>query len=82
MASAAPTTRASILDAGDADLVGVGRPFYAEPDVARRFLGDAAGPVRCRSSNRCVPAQMLGMKGVCYNPDVTKRTGADPTEDP
>jgi 2,4-dienoyl-CoA reductase-like NADH-dependent reductase (Old Yellow Enzyme family) len=64
----------SILDAGDADLVGVGRPFYAEPDVARRFLGGADGPVRCRSSNRCVPAQMLGMKGVCYNPDVVKRS--------
>ena len=28
-----------ILDAGEADLVGVGRPFYAEADVARRFLG-------------------------------------------
>jgi 2,4-dienoyl-CoA reductase-like NADH-dependent reductase (Old Yellow Enzyme family) len=64
----------SILDAGDADLVGVGRPFYAEPDVARRFLGVVDGPVRCRSSNRCVPAQMLGMKGVCYNPDVVKRS--------
>jgi 2,4-dienoyl-CoA reductase-like NADH-dependent reductase (Old Yellow Enzyme family) len=62
-----------ILAAGEADLVGVGRPFYAEPDVARRFLGADDGPARCRSSNRCVPAQMLGMKGVCYNPDVTKR---------
>jgi len=65
-----------IVASGDADLVGVGRPFYAEPDVARRFLGDDDGPARCRSSNRCVPAQMLGMKGVCYNPDVTKRRGA------
>jgi 2,4-dienoyl-CoA reductase-like NADH-dependent reductase (Old Yellow Enzyme family) len=66
----------SILDAGEADLVGLGRPFYAEPDVARRFLGDAEGPVRCRNSNRCVPAQMLGMKGACYNPDVVKRAAA------
>ena len=62
-----------ILAAGEADLVGVGRPFYAEPDVARRFLGTVDAPARCRSSNRCVPAQMLGMRGVCYNPDVTKR---------
>ena len=65
-----------IVAAGEADLVGVGRPFYAEPDVARRFLGDVAGEVRCRNSNRCVPAQMLGMKGVCYNPEVTKRNEA------
>jgi 2,4-dienoyl-CoA reductase-like NADH-dependent reductase (Old Yellow Enzyme family) len=69
----------AILAAGDADLVGVGRPFYAEPDVARRFLAPEGARARCRSSNRCVPAQMLGMKGVCYNPDVTKRAGAGPT---
>src|SRR4051794_18369493 len=66
----------SVLDAGDADLVGVGRPFYAEPDVARRFLAADDAPARCRSSNRCVPAQMLGMRGVCYNPDVVKRSEA------
>jgi 2,4-dienoyl-CoA reductase-like NADH-dependent reductase (Old Yellow Enzyme family) len=62
-----------ILDAGDADMVGIGRPFYAEPDLARRIL---AGPPdqepRCQYSNLCVPAQMLGMKGVCYNPAVAK----------
>jgi 2,4-dienoyl-CoA reductase-like NADH-dependent reductase (Old Yellow Enzyme family) len=64
-----------ILAAGEADLVGVGRPFYAEPDVARRFLAsDGDDHARCRNSNRCVPAQMLGMKGTCYNPDVTKRS--------
>ena len=66
----------AIVAGGEADLVGVGRPFYAEPDVARRFLGSERGPARCRSSNRCVPAQMLGMKGVCYNPEVTKRSEA------
>jgi len=75
-----------ILSSGDADLVGIGRPFYAEPDLARRILdvgdetdGDGDGDVSldapglCRNSNRCVPAQMLGMKGVCYNPEVTRR---------
>jgi len=30
-------------------------------------------PPRCQYSNLCVPAQMLGMKGVCYNPAVTRR---------
>jgi 2,4-dienoyl-CoA reductase-like NADH-dependent reductase (Old Yellow Enzyme family) len=67
-----------ILGGGYADLVGLGRPFYAEPDLPRRLLGAGphdAGvhePVACRSSNLCVPAQMLGMKGACYNPEVVK----------
>jgi 2,4-dienoyl-CoA reductase-like NADH-dependent reductase (Old Yellow Enzyme family) len=68
-----------IVDGGQADMVGIGRPFYAEADLARRILGDEAGSGRCRNSNRCVPAQMLGMKGVCYNPEVTKRHTARET---
>ncbi|HVE94191.1 MAG TPA: NADH:flavin oxidoreductase [Acidimicrobiales bacterium] len=63
----------TIADTGEADLVGIGRPFYAEADLARRILGGDDTPGLCVNSNRCVPAQMLGMKGVCYNPDVTKR---------
>jgi 2,4-dienoyl-CoA reductase-like NADH-dependent reductase (Old Yellow Enzyme family) len=63
-----------ILDAGEADMVGIGRPFYAEPDLAERILGgDGAWKVLCQNSNKCVSAQMLGMKGVCYNPAVAKR---------
>ena len=61
-----------ILDRGEADMVGIGRPFYAEPDLAAHILGDDKGPRLCRNSNLCVPAQMLGMKGVCYNPEVTR----------
>jgi 2,4-dienoyl-CoA reductase-like NADH-dependent reductase (Old Yellow Enzyme family) len=61
-----------ILESDDADLVGIGRPFYAEADLAARILGDDPGARRCRNSNRCVAAQMLGMKGVCYNPEVRK----------
>jgi 2,4-dienoyl-CoA reductase-like NADH-dependent reductase (Old Yellow Enzyme family) len=63
----------TVIDAGEADLAGIGRPFYAEPDLAARVLAGDEAPGRCRSSNRCVAAQMLGMRGVCYNPDVTKR---------
>jgi 2,4-dienoyl-CoA reductase-like NADH-dependent reductase (Old Yellow Enzyme family) len=72
---------AAIVEGGQADLVGVGRPFYAEPDLARRILDGQAGTGRCLSSNRCVPAQMLGMKGVCYNPAVVKvdRSNGDTT---
>jgi 2,4-dienoyl-CoA reductase-like NADH-dependent reductase (Old Yellow Enzyme family) len=61
-----------ILDSGEADMVGIGRPFYAEPDLAARILDGDPGPRLCRSSNRCVPAQMLGMPGVCYNPAVNR----------
>lgn len=74
-----------ILDAGQADLVGIGRPFYAEPDLARRILdvegdGDHHDAGLCVNSNKCVPAQMLGMKGACYSPEVTRRRGrATPT---
>ena len=62
----------SILDSGDAAMVGIGRPFYAEPDLAARILAGDEEPRLCRNSNRCVPAQMLGMRGACYNPAVNK----------
>jgi 2,4-dienoyl-CoA reductase-like NADH-dependent reductase (Old Yellow Enzyme family) len=61
-----------ILEHGHADLVGIGRPFYAEPDLPARILDGGPGPGLCRNSNHCVPAQMLGMKGTCYNPEVVK----------
>ena len=61
-----------ILDGGQADLVGIGRPFYAEPDLPARILAGDATPMLCQNSNHCVPAQMLGMKGTCYNPEVVK----------
>lgn len=66
-----------ILEGGHADLVGVGRPFYAEPDLAAVLLADGSGDadaaaLLCENSNLCVPAQMLGMKGACYNPEVVK----------
>ena len=53
-------------------MVGVGRPFYAEPDLARRLLGPGDAHLACRNANRCVSAQMLGMKGVCYTPEVRR----------
>jgi 2,4-dienoyl-CoA reductase-like NADH-dependent reductase (Old Yellow Enzyme family) len=61
-----------LLDDAGADLVGIGRPFYAEPDLAERILGGRPEPGLCLYSNLCVPAQMLGMRGVCYNPAVRR----------
>jgi 2,4-dienoyl-CoA reductase-like NADH-dependent reductase (Old Yellow Enzyme family) len=60
-----------IIDDGEADMVGFGRPFYVQDDLAAQVLAD--GRARCRNSNKCVPAQMLGMKGICYNPAVTRQ---------
>lgn len=62
-----------ILTADQADAVGIGRPFYAEPDLAARILRGDDSSGLCENSNRCVPAQMLGMPGACYNPTVNKR---------
>jgi 2,4-dienoyl-CoA reductase-like NADH-dependent reductase (Old Yellow Enzyme family) len=71
-----------ILEHGDADMVGIGRPFYAEPDLAARVLGGDDMPMLCQNSNHCVPAQMLGMRGTCYNPEVVKlRRRSTPTGD-
>ena len=51
------------------------------PTSPRRILDGADGPGRCQNSNRCVAAQMLGMKGVCYNPAV-HRAGRDEETSP
>jgi 2,4-dienoyl-CoA reductase-like NADH-dependent reductase (Old Yellow Enzyme family) len=67
-----------ILGRGQADMVGIGRPFYAEPDLARRILGDDPEGRLCQNSNLCVPAQMLGMKGLCYNPEVRRKGSIHP----
>jgi 2,4-dienoyl-CoA reductase-like NADH-dependent reductase (Old Yellow Enzyme family) len=65
-----------ILDRGDADMVGIGRPFYAEPDLPRRLLAGDTDEALCESSNRCVPPQQLGLKARCYNPNVAKKRAA------
>lgn len=65
-----------ILDREDADMVGIGRPFYAEPDLAKRLLHGDLDETLCESSNRCVPPQQLGMKARCYNPNVARKRAA------
>jgi 2,4-dienoyl-CoA reductase-like NADH-dependent reductase (Old Yellow Enzyme family) len=71
-----PGEAADILARGEADMIGIGRPFYAEPDLARRFLVESGLPLTtttiCESCNRCIVPQMLGMPGVCYNPGIHK----------
>jgi 2,4-dienoyl-CoA reductase-like NADH-dependent reductase (Old Yellow Enzyme family) len=65
-----------ILDRGDADMVGIGRPFYAEPELGKRLLSGDVAEALCESSNRCVPPQQLGLKARCYNPNVARKRAA------
>ncbi|MFB6270642.1 MAG: NADH:flavin oxidoreductase [Halobacterium sp.] len=60
---------------GDAcDLVGVGRPFYAEPRLPARLL-DGDGSVACENCNNCVVPQVTGAPGVCRTPHVLEKRG-------
>jgi 2,4-dienoyl-CoA reductase-like NADH-dependent reductase (Old Yellow Enzyme family) len=71
-----PQEAAEILRDNIADMIGIGRPFYAEPALARRFLAESNQSVgtraACESCNRCIIPQLLGMPGVCYNPEIHK----------
>jgi 2,4-dienoyl-CoA reductase-like NADH-dependent reductase (Old Yellow Enzyme family) len=67
----------SVLKSEEADMVGMGRPFYAEPELPARILSGDLEPAYCESSNRCVVAQQLGLKARCYNPNVARRIGRE-----
>lgn len=59
------------------DLVGMARPFYAEPRIAARLLdpdseGDAEAA--CENCNNCTVPQVTGARGVCRTPAVLRRT--------
>ncbi len=62
---------------GDAaDLVGMGRPFYAEPRLPARLLsGSAETRAVCADCNNCAVAQAAGATGVCRTPSVLRRAG-------
>jgi len=61
---------------GDAcSLVGMARPFYAEPRLPARLLGDPDAAAICENCNNCVPPQAAGEPGVCRTPEVLERRG-------
>jgi 2,4-dienoyl-CoA reductase-like NADH-dependent reductase (Old Yellow Enzyme family) len=61
---------------GDAcDMVGVGRPFYAEPRLAARLLSTPGSAVVCENCNNCVVPQAAGEVGVCRTPEVLRERG-------
>ncbi len=65
-----------ILGDDEADMVGIGRPFYAEPDLPRRLLAGDREATLCENSNRCLPPQQLGLRARCYNPNVARKRQA------
>ncbi|WP_254535340.1 NADH:flavin oxidoreductase [Halomarina litorea] len=58
------------------DMVGVGRPFYAEPRLAARLLADPDARAACRNCNNCVVPQAAGAEGVCRTPSVLRERAA------
>jgi len=64
-----------LLESGACDMVGMGRPFYAEPRLAARILDSEDSEVICENCNNCIPPQVTGETGVCRTPAVLQRRG-------
>lgn len=73
-----------LLDAGVCDLVGLGRPFYAEPRLGARLLNDTENRGQhhdsdveavCENCNNCTVPQVTGARGVCRTPNVLAERG-------
>ncbi|WP_338739516.1 NADH:flavin oxidoreductase [Haloplanus salilacus] len=61
---------------GDAcDMVGMARPFYAEPELPARLLANAEASAVCDSCNNCTVPQVTGAPGVCRTPAVVEQAG-------
>ncbi|MFC7045252.1 NADH:flavin oxidoreductase [Halobacteriaceae archaeon GCM10025711] len=57
-------------------MVGMARPFYAEPRLPARLLdADAGTGVVCENCNNCTVPQATGAPGVCRTPAVLERRG-------
>ncbi len=67
-----------LLSAGQCDMVGMARPFYAEPRLPARLLGNPPGSVAavCESCNNCTVTQVGGLPGTCRTPTVMERKAA------
>jgi len=61
---------------GDAcDMVGMARPFYAEPELPARLLAADDAAAVCASCNNCAVPQVTGAPGVCRTPAVLEAVG-------
>ncbi|MDG5817967.1 NADH:flavin oxidoreductase [Natronococcus sp. A-GB7] len=63
------------------EMVGMARPFYAEPRLGARLLetestnGSEGIRVLCESCNNCTVPQVTGAPGICRTPSVLRRRG-------
>ena len=64
-----------LLADGSCDAVGMGRPFYAEPRLPARILGNERTAVACENCNNCTVPQAAGARGVCRTPSVLEKRG-------
>jgi 2,4-dienoyl-CoA reductase-like NADH-dependent reductase (Old Yellow Enzyme family) len=53
------------------EMVGMARPFYAEPRLGARLLDDG-GRVLCESCNNCTVPQATGEPGRCRTPEIVR----------
>jgi 2,4-dienoyl-CoA reductase-like NADH-dependent reductase (Old Yellow Enzyme family) len=74
--------RRSVIDrllGNECEMVGMGRPFYAEPRLPARLLdiGGATDDPRavCESCNNCTIPQVTGAPGICRTPAVLEQRG-------
>jgi 2,4-dienoyl-CoA reductase-like NADH-dependent reductase (Old Yellow Enzyme family) len=59
----------------DCDAVGMARPFYAEPRLPARLLGEDDAEAVCESCNNCTIPQAAGEPGICRTPSVLRERG-------
>jgi 2,4-dienoyl-CoA reductase-like NADH-dependent reductase (Old Yellow Enzyme family) len=65
----------ALLRDGACDLVGMARPFYAEPLLAKRVLREPRGEALCASCNNCTIHQVTGADGLCRTPAIMAARG-------
>ena len=65
----------ALLGRGACDLVGMARPFYAEPRLPARILEAGDAEAACENCNNCTIPQVTGARGVCRTPAVLARRG-------
>ncbi|HUR68578.1 MAG TPA: NADH:flavin oxidoreductase [Candidatus Thermoplasmatota archaeon] len=65
----------ALLQDGTCDMVGMARPFYAEPRLAWRLLHERNAEALCESCNNCTIPQVTGATGVCRTPAILAKRG-------
>lgn len=64
-----------LIGEGKVDMVGMARPFYAEPRLAWRLLHEREARAICESCNNCTIPQVTGATGVCRTPVILAERG-------